>query len=366
MQVLLESKNDLEKTENAFGSKEELVDILETAQDNNNTLSPIEVATLQLTMRQIDKGMDLPATESYHTSPEFFTTLAVESLKENIQGKWEAFVKAIKAIFKKIKEMAVKAYERMKSKFKRKAGDKNSHFTRDNEKEENTDTEEGNVTQDKPKPEVNSYTLDRSYIDMDNRADIQTMLERLEYTHKLLSLTNVMTGRHGGIHTSILQSQANMGAPEALRKSIQSNSQEVMEMLEEAGGKLKGHSMILTVSETVAIVMKLEDYTSFPAFVIETGQEVVIELPTDRQNFGDKLAQANSKLIDASLRWFKEISKLPGDEVTLEKVTDPESRAIVMKLAKLYSNRLKLTADMSKLVDGLTSIAGGIAADIKG
>lgn len=370
MRLYLENSDAVTDVTNAFEAKADLVELLESAQDNDQALSPIEVAALHMTMRQIDSDFEPPAIEQYNLSKTLYTTLALEDLKENIKGKWAAFIKAIKVIFKRIRDFIKEQYHRMKAKFKRtKAGDKNSHFKREGD-EANTSTEpeqeEVEVSKDSPKPVISKYTLERCFIDMGDQADANTLLQRLEYTIVLMRLVNVVCGRLGGIWTTIVQSQATQGAPETMQKTIQASAQEVMEYIQEAGGELKGNVLSLKVSETVSLVMTLDDYTSFPVFEIKEGNEVSLEIPDDRQNYAKKLSDATYKVVMAADNFYKDAAKLPDDEVNLTNVTDPDAQAIIIKLGKMYSARLKLTQMMSKLITAVTDIGDGIAADING
>ena len=289
MRLYLENSDAVTDVTNAFDAKADLVDLLESAQNNDQALSPIEVAALHMTMRQIDSDFEPPAIEQYHLSNSLYTALALEDLKENIKGKWAAFIKAIKVIFKRIRDFIKEQYHRMKAKFKRtKAGDKNSHFKREGEEGDTTkdpEQEEVEVTKESPKPVISKYTIDRCFIDMGDQADANTLLQRLEYTNTLMRLVNVVCGRQGGLWTTIVQSQADQGASEAMQKTIQASAQEVMEYIQEAGGELKGNALTLKVSDTVSIVMTLDDYTSFPVFEIKEGNEVTIDIPDDRQNY---------------------------------------------------------------------------------
>lgn len=368
MRLYLENSDAVTDVTNAFDAKADLVDLLESAQNNDQALSPIEVAALHMTMRQIDSDFEPPAIEQYNLSNSLYTTLALEDLKENIKGKWAAFIKAIKSIFKRIRDFIKEQYHRMKAKFKRtKAGDKNSHFKREDESNNtSTEQEEVEASKDSPKPVTSKYTLERCFIDMGDQADANTLLERLEYTITLMRLVNVVCGRQGGIWTTIVQSQADQGAPETMQKTIQASAQDVMDYIQEAGGELKGNVLTLKVSETVSIVMVLDDYTSFPVFEIKEGNEVTIDIPDDRQNYAKKLSEASYKVIMKADSFYKDAAKLPNDEVTLTKVTDPEIQGIIIKLGKMYSARLKLTQMMSKLLNAVTDIAEGIAADING
>lgn len=359
MKLYIESCGPVESMENAFEAKADLANLLETVQDNDQALSPVEVAALHMTMKQIDSDFEPPAIEQYHLSHELYTTLALEDLKANIKGKWEAFLKVIKEIFKKIKESFAKAYQWFKSKFKRKAGQKNEYFERDEE----TEQEE---VEEPTKPIVTSYTMKQHLIDLGDEASAESLIARLNFTKKLIGIVSGCCWSHGGIQGSAIKTAAELEHPETLIRLIQSNSQHVMEVLEEAGGEVRGYTMTLPISETVSIKMVLEDYTSFPVFELDREKEVTIEIPQDRKNYLSKLEEADKALLNTSMNFYKHGMDLAGDEVDISTVKDNESRQIIMKTAKLYAGRMKLTQVMMELIKGITTIADGIAADIRG
>lgn len=369
MRLYIENASAMDKVVNNFDAKEDLVELLESVQESDKTISPIEVAALHLTMRQIDTEYEIPAVESYTNNPNFYTTLAIESLKDNIKGKWEAFLKAVKAIFKRIKDYVSGLYQKFRRRFKRKAGDKNGYFEREGEngQEESTEQEDVHVEKDSAKPITSDYTIDRFYIDMGDRADASSLLERLQFMSKLIHIVDVTCSRYGGINGELLKTLSSNDLPDTLQKQIQSIAQSNVDQLLEFGFKLKdGKSVILEISETLSIEMPLEDINSFPAYNIKEGNEVTITLPNDRNNYADKLQKASNDLIDKSLKFFKDSSKLAESEMSLEKVTNPNSREIVMKMASLYTARMKLTTQTCKLLNAITEIADGIEADIRG
>lgn len=376
MRLYLEGQDAVQGFENSFDAKEELVNVLEGAQEAGQSFSPIEIAALHMTMERIDPEFNLPAIEQYHLSSELYTTLATESLKENIKGKWEAFVKAIKKILKQLRDFIANSYQRIKSKFKRKAGDKNDHFKRGKgEEEAEPEMNEGDTGRVEPDSGESSakkkipteYTMDRCWLDMDDEASIDSLKRRMKYTAVLMTSVVEISDAVGGMQTSILQTLANTALTENLEKVAKANAQATMDVLNDLGGYFEGRTVNVDISETVRIMMPLEDINSFPSFEIKKGNMVTIEAPTmpnERAALGKELHELNVEIVNKAERFYKEVVNTHKDEVKLDKVTDPEARKIIMKLGKMYTLRIRFIRDMSDLVNGATDIAGGMAADL--
>lgn len=353
MQVLIEPKNDLEKVEDAFGAKEELVGILETAQDANNTLSPIEVATLQLTMRQIDKGMDLPATETYHTSPEFFTTLAVEGLKENISAKWSEFVKAFKSIYKRFINFLSEAISKLKQRFSKKS--------------KSTDQIEDDSEERREALLNKEYTVPKCWVDMGSEASADTLIERLDYLPKLLSFVDVATGQHGGVAKSLITAPEMFVQTDQWSEFTKSRTQAVLDyFVDELGATVNNQRASLSISDTVNIIMPLIDVASFPSLKINEDETTTFKLPENLTSYVDKLNKSSIQLFKKTERFINETKKIFNDEPDISKITNPEARKKIMELMPIYNKRLTLVNKTLKLSNATLDVAYGIVDDFNG
>lgn len=371
MQVLIEPKNDLEKVEDAFGAKEELVGILEAAQDTNNTLSPIEVATLQMTMKQIDKGMELPATESYITFPEFFTTLAIENLKENIGNKWKEFVKAIKKVYERVRDFLKVQFQKLKNNFKRKAGEKNSKFERETEggeqstddSQDKTKTEEPAKTSsaDMPEvevmPKVKSYEMAFAYFEWNGSANAETFVQRIKHLTTLAAMADKISKVHD---TRVITEAAVNLDDEEWTKFLQSKGQEVLDIIvEDFGGQVRGYEVKLSITENVNIFMRLQNILSYPELVIDLKSKGKLEFPDDTEAYTSTLNQTLRTTLKSLDDFF--IFGVPD----FTRLTDPRAQQRIADAMPIYNKRAKLTADIGRLISDCIDIAQNILADFR-
>lgn len=384
MRLYLESLNEIDQTENAFGAKEELVDILESAQGGGNTLTPIEVATLQMTMKQIDKGMELPATESYYTSPEFFTTLAVEGLKENISSKWKALVAAVKKVYERVRDFLKAQFQKLKNNFNRKAGAKNDKFERETEGgEESTDNEEGQKTEtpkdqtqktetpkeesvkttsaDMPKveplPKVLSYNMSYAFFEMDGSANAQTFVQRIKYLPTLGTIVDKISNVHD---TKNITTAAAELDDDAWQKFLQSKGQEVLDIIvDDLGGKVRGHDAVYSITENINITMRLQNLMSYPELTINLKSKGKLEFPSDTESYTNLLNQTLKTTLKSMDDFF--IFGVPD----FSRVTDLRTQQRLMDLMPIYSKRAKLMGDMGRLISDCIDIAQNILADFR-
>jgi hypothetical protein len=313
-------------------------------------------------MRQIDKGMELPATESYHTSPEFFTTLATENLKENISKKWETFVKAVMKILERFGEFLRRIVKKIKGRFKKKAGEENKYFEREGEGESTSEegkAERMEVTKD--------YTLASCYVDMGNEANFRTFLRRMEYLIKLLHFVELAASKHGYITNAVIKAGDAIVENEVWDKIVGGKTQEVLDdFIEKLGAVVNGNEASVVISDTTRVVMPLENIASYPALEFDDSKMVTLTLPEDPQTLGRKLAERSDKILKATDSLIKTAKQTIDDGPDLKKVTNPVARAKLTELMPIYSKRMALFSRSLKMAQAAMDIADGIAADITG
>lgn len=169
MELLLENHNEVTTMTNGFEAKAELASLLENIQGNEGSVSPLEAAALELTMRQLDPTMNIPAQESLRNGSDFFVSLARENLQDDLKGKWAKFVKTIKEYLRRMVEGSKKMVSDLKARFNRGPNSPLKVGERVTEKEEPTSSEvppeekapaQDNVptkTTPPPTPEVKTY-----------------------------------------------------------------------------------------------------------------------------------------------------------------------------------------------------------------
>lgn len=375
MRLYLESLNEFDQVENAFSAKEDLVGILENAQDSGNALSPIEVATLQMTMKQIDKGMELPATESYTTFPEFFTTLAIENLKENIGNKWKTIVAAIRKVYERVRDFLKAQFQKLKNNFKRKPGADNKHFERESTEQEpppkQTQTtteqvEEQETTKqaEKPKekevefvPRTERYKMSLAYFEFGGSANKDSFIQIIELLPKLTDLYAKLEKSHNirSVATAALNLEDDEWAT-----FLRERAQEILDILvEDYAAETKGYNVDLRIAENISVKMRLQDHNSFPELEINLGNQGTLEITNEDKDYLVKLDKHSHDVINRLQGFF--IFGVPD----FSNIQDTRAQQRLADVMPLFNARAKLATSIGRFSSSVIDISESILADFR-
>lgn len=359
MRLYLESKDALEKLSDKVHSSVTLANLVE-----GKRLTSIERAGLTTAMKQIDKDHTTLAFEC-RNNPDLIDVLAVEALKENIAAAWTKFMSMVKNVIKRFLEGLDKVAQRVKRFFKRKAGDENKNFDRNDEG--SAQEESGEATKEAFKL-PKTYTMSKCYIDMGDQANTETFIERLKLSNNLVRTAEVLVAQHGGSAAAFFKAAENTTENDQWESFVGQRSQAVLDLLvDRLGVKVDKGVAKLEISSTASIVMLLTDLSSFPSLVLDKEETVDLELPNDPRQFGAQIRKLAEALLKPLLSAIDESRKILGEREynNLSKVQDPKVRQRMMTLSSLVTRRSLFIKDIIAMVSITQDIADGISADIE-
>lgn len=367
MKLFLESCADTpSEISNMIESSKDLGEVLATFNAEDKTLSPIEAAALSVTMQQIDVGNSSSLSHEAHTvSSKYFGVIAHEALKDGIRNAWEKFLAMVKNINKRVLEALSNIAKRLRGLFKRKAGEQNSKFERNEQEEKEASPKEG-LQDDKFVP-PKSYTMSKCYIDMGNEASAESFISRLVYSRKLISAADIIVAQHGGLASSFFRAAENSQDNQQWEDFVTTRSQSVLDKLvDDLGANINNGVATVSISETTRITMILDDLSSFPYLLADKEPKVDLVLPENKEQFAKDINRLANNLLNPILSAIDESRKILGerDYKELAKAKDDVVRERLMTLGRLVTRRSLFIKDIISLVTATQDIAFGIHADI--
>lgn len=360
MKLYLENHNELDKVCNEFSAKEDLVNLLDTTDQLDQAFSPMEAAALQLTMRQIDPSMISATTESYGQPIATTVILAHEALKDNIANAWKKFLEVLKRIGAAIKEKAKQFTDFLRGKRKRKAGEENAGFEREEIKDETPpETPEGETPSFK-KDQVMRYfyKMPLAYFEVGDEADERTFLRRICANVKLAKFASEIDEIYST--KNIAQAAMDAETEEEWLEFLGLTSYKVADILtKELGAQREGDFLVAYITEHLTIKFDMTESGTWPVLELDlAGGHLSIN--------GDIVAYATDleKAIEITK---KDVSKYVMWEVpNFQRISDERAKDRLMGLMPLYSKRAKFSTDLGKLIETIIGAAEGILADISG
>ena len=314
MQVAITPPDELETTSNAFAAKEELAELTKTLQDIDYSTSPIEAAALQLTMRQVDKSMDLPSTESYNNNPSFFVTLAHEGLKENLGKTWKKFIEVLRSLVKSANDFCFKILTKIKGMFSKKKAEP--------AKEADTDT-------------MKTHTVQKNLAAIDGEVSLDSILKRVDGAAKLANL---------GVTISVPFSFMNVLAMAMARdyeQEFKDRQRHVLEKIQEAfPTKQKGTEYIADIGDGVTLQTNPDMDVSYPTLVIEDLGTAEVEVSGDNTKNYPHYNKHVPDLIKALDRLLAEIRSSSDDIEKIQKHDNETFQDRIIRFAPLLTKRL--------------------------
>ncbi len=342
--LFIEEHTEVDQVINEFESKEELANILQVVQSNDQQVSPIEVAALHLTMRQVDRENNFPSIERYNDNRFFYPTLALESLKEDVAGKWKAFVAAIKKMGERFVKFVKESFAKFRAKFKKAKSEQKAS----GEQQANGESVEGEVVEKQTHVEAKKWL-----VDIGSEANNQTLLKRLDQTAELCVFVQNITNIQA--FNNLIRSAS--VSTEAFGKAVQAGAQGILEhLIDDLGGSVAGTTCKATISENFAVVMELEDHNSYPELSVGSDELVKIELNLD-DGYINSLRKLEEKLFGAYESLSKAADDVFSDSDRVATISDDETRYRMMTLNKLFQRRISLITKCCKLVDGITDVS---------
>lgn len=331
MQVAITPPDELETTSNAFAAKEELAELTKTLQDIDYSTSPIEAAALQLTMRQVDKSMDLPSTESYNNNPSFFVTLVHEGLKEGIGKAWDVFIKSLIALYKRITAFCTKIFNKLRNGFK------TTNFKK-------TET----ITEVK-------VTVPKHLAGWDGNVDSSTFSQRIDTCQKLIT---VVAGASELINFMSLSRATGNRDPQNFIEYCYSDIERSMGNVFGADAKGGKEGLTVELGDGASLVLDKDVNIIYPHLDVDDSQgEVEIVLnSSDVSKMYDDSRMKIPKLIRGAEKLLRATSFAKDQVETFGKLELPEAKELAMSLQAAFSARAKLLTQSFTYVNKIADV----------
>lgn len=357
MKLYLENHNELDKCQNTFDAKQELVTILEQAQDNDLTLSPIEVAGLQLTMRQMDSELALPTTESLRFDPSHQILLATESLKENISAAWKKFMEVLKRIGDAIKKRAKQFADFLRSKRKRKAGEKNEGFEREEAEtpETQTETKEDDIKKE-AKVVKYHYLMPLAYFEVGETADEHTFLKRIYANIKLAEFGSALND----LYDTRRMAQGAMDAEteEEWTEFLGLTALKVADlMVKTLGAERQGDFLMAHITKHLSITFSMVEPGSWPILIMDDAKGNLVI-----QGDSNKYVNDLEKVIETTKKGVSKFVVYAVPNFNL--IANEKVQSYLMDLMPVYSKRTKFSTTLGRLIETIIGAGEGILADL--
>ena len=347
MKLFLENHNEIGQTVNVFDAKNDLANLMNQADDCEYDYSPIEAAALQLTMRQIDGGPDIPAVEVNGGNLALVLNLSHEDLKESIAKGWDAFVKAVRAVYQKIKDFFADIWKRLRR--KKKAGDPNSSFEREGEEK----TEDGEVTT----PLEFKYKMKLAYFETGDVSDAKGFLNRIGATPKITTvISKLLTVFDTTIILKRLSEISKTGDDQAWDNYVNTLFNNLRGIMKSTNAFDEDGDLVVYFTEHFRLRMSGNNY---PVLEVDD-DEGTLEIPEDIKAYAKTLSEVN-KIAHKNLEKFF-IFAAPN----MDGVNDEVLRKRLIGLMPTFNQRAKLNKDYGIVSAAILEAGEGVLADLEG